>query len=394
MNYGKILSRAWKILWEYRALWVFGIILALTAPSPGAQSGFNFGSGGSTPPTPKPVVPGTPEPEVNIDSFEEFQQELEKLDADMFVQTLEDEGIPADVIPLIIGIAIGLLVFALVLGVVMTILRYIAQVAVIRMVNDYEDTGEKMSVRQGWRAGKSRSAWQLFLIDLAVGIPVTVGFLVLLLIALLPLFLWGKGEASGIVGTVASVGLIFLLVFFTIVLVTALELLKQFFRRVCVLEHTGVRASIRQGYAMAKQNWKSIGIMWLITVGINLGWAAIIVPISILVFLVALALAGGIGVIAYGLLNLMLAGIVAQIVAGVLGILLLICILGAGLGILGNFYEIYMSTVWTLSYRDLRALGKLGPEGAPVQPWDFENTSDETGYPKELESESWKAEME
>ncbi len=394
MDYGKILSRAWRILWEYRALWIFGLILALTASSPGAQSSFTFNDT-SIPKGTGPVIePGTSSPGGDVDTFEEFLEELKNLKMEMLVQALEDEGLPPEVIPLVIGIAIGLFVFALIAGVIMTVLRYIAQVAVIRMVNDYEDTGEKMSVRQGWRAGRSRSAWQFFLMNLAIGIPVFVGFLVLLLVALLPLLLWGKGETAGIFGTIATVGMVFLLVFFTIVLVTVLETLKQFFRRVCVLEHLGVRESIRQGYALAKRNWKSVGILWLIIVGINLGWAAIIVPISVLVVVISLALAGGIGVLVYGALSLMLAEIIAQIIAGVLALLLLICIAAGVLGFIGSFREIYISTVWTLCYRDLRALRKLEPEGADSKSWDSDAASVEAWKPEEAPSDSWKAEME
>ena len=37
----KILKRAWHILWSYRALWVFGLILALTAAGSSGGSGNN-----------------------------------------------------------------------------------------------------------------------------------------------------------------------------------------------------------------------------------------------------------------------------------------------------------------------------------------------------------------
>ena len=33
MDHTKILKRAWAILWQYRVLWIFGIILAITASS-------------------------------------------------------------------------------------------------------------------------------------------------------------------------------------------------------------------------------------------------------------------------------------------------------------------------------------------------------------------------
>jgi hypothetical protein len=37
----KILKRAWHILWSYRALWVFGLILALAAGSASSQGSNN-----------------------------------------------------------------------------------------------------------------------------------------------------------------------------------------------------------------------------------------------------------------------------------------------------------------------------------------------------------------
>ena len=33
MNYTKALKRAWETTWRYRALWIFGVILALTTIS-------------------------------------------------------------------------------------------------------------------------------------------------------------------------------------------------------------------------------------------------------------------------------------------------------------------------------------------------------------------------
>ena len=37
----KILKRAWHILWSYRTLWIFGLILALTASGSSGGSGNN-----------------------------------------------------------------------------------------------------------------------------------------------------------------------------------------------------------------------------------------------------------------------------------------------------------------------------------------------------------------
>ena len=45
MDYGKILKRSWNILWSYRALWFFGILIALTTA--GGGSNFNYSFGGN-----------------------------------------------------------------------------------------------------------------------------------------------------------------------------------------------------------------------------------------------------------------------------------------------------------------------------------------------------------
>ena len=37
MKHSLILKRAWKILWDYKALWIFGVILAVTTTSLGGN---------------------------------------------------------------------------------------------------------------------------------------------------------------------------------------------------------------------------------------------------------------------------------------------------------------------------------------------------------------------
>ena len=69
----KILKRAWSILWSYRALWIFGLILALaTARSTGrgSNNGVQYQQGpGEPPPTPQSLQ----------EAFRQAGQELEKL---------------------------------------------------------------------------------------------------------------------------------------------------------------------------------------------------------------------------------------------------------------------------------------------------------------------------
>src|SRR5690606_27232424 len=70
----KILKRAWHILWSYRALWVFGLILALaTAGSTGGGSNngtrYSFDGESQEMPLPQDIQRG----------MEEFTREMERL---------------------------------------------------------------------------------------------------------------------------------------------------------------------------------------------------------------------------------------------------------------------------------------------------------------------------
>jgi len=190
----------------------------------------------------------------------------------------------------------------------------------------------------------------------------------LLLVALSPLLLWtAKSTTAGVVGTVAAIGLGFLAILAIIVATVALNLIKLFARRVCALEGTGVIASVRHGYAMLRRNLKDVGVMWLITAGVHIGWPIVIVPVVILLIAVGVLLGGGLLLAVRGLTGLALSEAAAWIVAGVAAGVLFILVLAVPLAFLGGLKETYLSSTWTLTYRELRALRETtGLEAAPT----------------------------
>jgi hypothetical protein len=54
MNYGDILSRAWRIIWKHKVLWIFGIFAGCgqSSGSGGGNSGFSFSGGDENAPLP------------------------------------------------------------------------------------------------------------------------------------------------------------------------------------------------------------------------------------------------------------------------------------------------------------------------------------------------------
>jgi len=335
MDHVKVLKRAWEILWRYRALWVFGIILAALTTGGGGGGGGNRWAQYN--PRGEDFSPGG---------------------------RFRIEEIPPEIVGTLIAIGVGLACVIVILIIAAAVARYVAETALIQMVDDYEETGEKRSVRQGFRMGWSRTALRLFLIDLLTGLPVALAFILLFLLVAAPLLLWATGlTAAGAMGTIATIGLGCLVVPLAIVVGVILSVLTRFFRRVCVLEQAGVIESIRQGYGMARQHLKDVAVMWLIMVGLGLSWVIVMIPVAILLVVLGVVLGGLPGLLVGALASLAFGGAVPWILALVVGIPIFILVLAGPLLFLGGLAEVFRSSVWTLTYRELRAL-----EGSETQP--------------------------
>jgi len=334
MDYVKVLKRAWETTWRYRALWVFGIIVALTTSrGGGGNGGPQYQSGG-----------------------EDFLGRGNWPHLDL-------PEITPQITATLIALGVGLACLVLLLIVATTIARYVAETALIRMVDDHERTGEKRSVRQGFSLGWSRTALRMFLIDLLIGLPAAVVFILLFALAFSPLLLWiTKNTAAGVIGTVAAIGLFFLVLLLAIAIGTALSLLMQFFRRACALEELGVIEAIRRGLAVVRQHLKDVVIMWLITVGLSIGWLILMIPVVILLAIVAGVVGGLPALLVGGLARLALEGATPWILAAAVGLAIFVVVMAAPLLFLGGLVEVFKSSLWTLTYRELRALEGLATE--------------------------------
>ncbi len=353
MNYAFILKRSWKILWSYPALWVFGIILALTAgPSP--SSGINLNSSGSQSTTPS-SGPGGVWGQITQSLNQAWQQFTQSLNTPGFWQTM-------------IGVGIALLCLVLLIGLLFLIGKYVSRVALIRMVDDHEGTGEKATWKKGFRLGWSNAAWRLFLIDLVIGLPIVVVFIILLGFAILPLILGLlAGSVFTLLSIIPTIGLVFLVIFLGVVVAVLLGLIMEIIYRVCVLQDTGVFDALRQGWQMVRKNLKHVFLMWLILVGISIGYGLATIPAA-LILLVLGVLVGGVVAAALFLIVQAAAGVTAGwITAAIVGGLLFILILGLPLLFLGGLKQTYFSTAWTLVYRELKpalpAVPALAVEG-------------------------------
>ncbi len=368
MDYGKVLKRTWQLVWSYRALWIFGAILALTT-----VNGFYFGSDWNQDESQKGIavkitddntiyIPGDG---LTIDLtgphgisiwFDDggYQRELHEL-KDLFTDV-----VPRDV-------RIALIVLGIVLaGMIMVgiVARYVTEAALIRMVNQTEETGEKVSLREGLRLGFSRSAWRIFLIDLTINLPVTLAFLFLFVLALAPLGLWAsRSTVAGILGTLLSTGLLFLWVILLMAVNAVLSLLVQIVRRACGVEDLGAWASIRQGIVTVRSYLREVGLVWLIWLSIRLLWMLATIPVLIVLSPILLlsvlegAAVGAVPALVVGvLLSPFLTGPFPWIVGATVALPIFILVTIAPMLLLCGLVEVGKSGLWTLAYRELLAL--------------------------------------
>lgn len=364
----KILKRAWHILWSYRALWVFGLILALA----GAGSSGGNGSNSSSRYQENSQNSQQPLPEDMPQTFEEFTQEMERL----FNEGMSEVGIPKEDLTTLIWIAVIFVVFSMILGLVVAVARYVAETAVIRMVDEHENTGTKMTIREGFRIGWSRTSWRLFLINLIVNLPMILAMLLLLGLGITVLMSFSQGgKEAGMMSLVISLVVLFLVIFVVALVSIFLGLLRHFFWRACALENLGVRESLSRGFKMARENWKNVGIMWLVMIGLGIVWAIVSIIAFILTIPVVLvtAVVGALVAIipvllAGGLTSIFLSGWLPWVIGVLFALPLFFTIAFSPWLLLGSWQTVFASTVWTLVYRELKTLPALTSQVGDATP--------------------------
>jgi hypothetical protein len=374
MDHIKILKRAFKITWDYKVLWIFGIILALTVASAGNPNNPSNSNNqvqyvedkGELPDTIELPggrvidVPKTPE------EFEAARNTLVAIGTGVLVMC---------------GVCCFLFLAWIVVG---TVLRWVAETALIRMVDDYEETGEKRSIREGFKLGWSRASLWLFLINLLFKVAGVVILVLVLILMAAPVgfSVWMFTQEAivlGILSAVFAAGVLFLAIFLAIIVDLAVKFVMPFFYRACVLEDLGVGEALLRGLDIVKRHFAwDVVIMWLLVVGLNIAWIIASLIIGLVLFFVALFLALIPFAMVFGLVSLVSGWIAGLIVGGLVGGLALFVLLCVPTTFLRGLWMTFLSTLWTLTYRELLAIEGLNENGK--EPWKAEHKEEETSH--------------
>lgn len=328
MDINRILHRAYNLTRSYRALWIFGVLFALTSVQGGGGNG--GGGGGSS-----------------------HSNGAGGLVSKMTL-ALADPS-PAAVA----GIAVLLILLGLALISFFSAIKVVSETAMIRMVDGVETTGQRSGVGEGFRLGWSRAAWRIFLIDLLLLAGGLLFSLLLLSVTAAPLLLWlTQNEVMMVIGAGVS-GLLALPVLVLILCVLiALIVFKEFFHRAAAIENQGVLAALRRGWQVALLRPGDTLLMGLALFAVTLGAALVMVP---LFFIVA-----GAGAVVGGIPGLLVALVTSLFTQGaypwLLGILvglpIFLVIVMIPMLFTSGLVQVFSSCAWTLAYRDLAVVSK------------------------------------
>jgi hypothetical protein len=269
----------------------------------------------------------------------------------------------------LIWFGIALFLFVLVVTVVFTFIRYVSESAVLQMVDKYEQDNTKLGFKQGWKLGWSRKAFRMWVIDLVISLPVmlfvaaVVGLGILFFVSVM------NGEyTAAIAGSIVAIGCAFVFFLAFAAVMVFLGLLRQFFVRAAALDGSRVGESFRNGWKMFKRNWKSAALMWLVMFGIGIGFGIgsmiiffLLIPVYAILLIPALLVAAIPGLIVFGIASLFSSWVLAAILAAIFALPLFFTILFSPLILLNAWYKIYESSVWTLTYREMKVLESLQP---------------------------------
>jgi hypothetical protein len=330
MNYGALLRRAWEITRKYRVLWLFGILVALTAGGTSPNTSWQTNSADFRTDNWPNWLPGQ-------EQFRQFGEQVTNID-------------PGAIMGILIACCCLLLIFAL----VALIVQYVARVALIRSVNQIEETGVAPTWRQGFGLGWSNRAFRLWLLEFLLGILFVVGVTLLLALAASPLLLLlARNEVATVIGIVltALLGLPVLLVI--VVAVVIVSVLGQFWSREIALADRGIGEAFSRGVALVRARLKDVGVFWLLMAGINIAFSIVLIPVFFVLLGLAVLVGGGLGFALFSATQ----NIVPALAVGLPVFLLL---LGIPMTLIGGLFETFKSSAWTLVYRD------VAPPAPPV----------------------------
>jgi hypothetical protein len=311
MNYGEILEKAWKIIWRFKVLWIFGLLASCGAGGGGGSGGggsssqSDFQNGGSN------FLP----PEI-ANRFEQLGQQLESW--------AETPGFWMTVAL----ITLGFILFIFLLSLLFTAIRSLGLIGLVRGTWQADEGAQRLPFGELLK-GSFPYLGRVFLFLLLLGLA---GLLLGIIIAV-PL----------VVVAVLTLGIGILCLLPLLCLLIPIGMLVSTFEQQVIVamvgEDLGILDGVKRAWNLMRDNLGPVAVMTLI---LFVGGAMVGVVLALPILIVAMPAVIGI-----------VAGQGAVLTGGLIlsGVLLLVYILVAT--VLGSILHAYIGSAWTLTFRRL-----------------------------------------
>lgn len=309
MNYGEILSKAWKTIWKHKILWLFGVLAGCSAS--GLRGGGGGGGANAT------VQPGS------LDFLSpQLQQGLEN-----FVNTIAEVPIWVWAV-----IAITMVLVGFILSILFLMAGTLGQTGVIKgtgLADEADLDAPPLSLGTVFSAIKPHY-WKVFLLNLGFRL---IGFFVILAF-LVPIIL--------LISCTCCLGL-----FLLIPIGWLIDVLLNFTMIAIVEEDKGIFEAISRAWQVVTRNLVNVLVMFLILgvggliVGLIIGMPLLTIPVPLVA-------------------NLLISGGQTITVGLILSILMFVAFIPL-LIFLAGVLRAYILASWTLTFRRLTQQGDLAP---------------------------------
>ncbi len=333
MDYGEVLSKAWRIVWKNKVLWIFGILASCArtgSTGGGGGGGGEFNPGGSSTGT-NPFGPG-------------FAPGNPQFDAQVA------QWINTHLVELIVGIIVLFLVFVVFFWLLPRAIGAVGEAGLVRGAAAVDGGTEQLRFSEllnGAFAYFRRIFGLLILVDLAWSAVVLLIVLVLVALAI------GAGAATQGVGVLIVVPLVCILIPVLIVAKLIIDLIVQLSNLGIAIDDLGIKAAVQRAWGLLKKELGPVLLIWLIT-----AVAYFMVEIVIALPLIAVAIVSGITALVGNAGNF---SWTPFIVAGGCCLLYLPVLLAAS-GLMFSYHQ----SVWTLTYIRLTRLKPVDPTAPPL----------------------------
>lgn len=314
MNYGEILTKAWRVIWKHKILWLFGVLAGCSASGGGGGGGGGSAGGGSS--------------SINIqpDSLDFLAPSAQRALDDFFL------GITSVPIWVWIMLAVTLVVAGFILTVVFLLIGTLGETGVIAgtgLADEVDPDAPALSFGGVFSALKPHY-WKVVLLRIGLHL---IGSIVILIL-LIPIIL--------LITCTCCLGLLLL-----IPVGWLIEMLVKFTIIAIIEEKLGVFEAISRAWQVITRNLLQVLVMFLI---LGIGGLIVGLFISIPLLIIPVPLVA----------NLVITGAQSITVGLIISILLSMVFIPL-LIFLGGVLRAYILASWTLTFRRLAQNEALKP---------------------------------